>query len=269
MAFEAVREETRALLADGSFHGAERAESIWRKFLEKRSVSRRDRGRAKAAMAQTVIKQGSRLRVGEVRELYEDALRLVDDPSDRIAVIVAYGLLVKEWNVDEPAGRLAGELEALAETCMNPVMVAWAWIGFSRMMLALRRPDEAASSARRAYLLALDHNGAISEALKSEGEALLALGRLAQARESLEEALVHANSGHCVRDTRADLGLVAIAEGERDAAVFHLTKAVELPDYSDRQVERKVLKAVRALLKIDPNAADRLLEILEAHLESA
>lgn len=266
MQFEDVRLRSRSILAAGGFEAARAAEGVWRQYIDD-APSQRDRGMALGALAEVVAMQG---RVPEAQELFAVAAALVEQPKDRLTVAVGHAQVLAAAKLLSAAAPVVSELELLLAhpDALRP-LAAWGFSALSRLWLLQGRPDLAEEAAQAAVRTAQDAPGkpGMAEALSALAAAQEALGDLATALQTLEEAMTYMSSGHCLTEARAEHARLALQLGQLDTARASLRRAVELPDLRDRRILARILRIIATLYPVDPQTGAHLSEMLAAHLE--
>lgn len=216
-----------------------------------------------ARQAHELMMQG---RLGEAEDLFDDALQLTDNADATLQVLCGRARLVVMARRASEACALADKMRDLlgSPECSSTAPWGYAWI--SQLLLLANRVDEAISAAEEAVRVAENTGLARAEAYGALAAARERAGDVSGAMDSLERAMMYMTNPKCLMNARADHARLALLAGDTASAVRSLTRAVELPDFRDRQAIANVLSSIARLGAQNPTEAVQLVETLAVHL---
>lgn len=264
MGYLNVLAEARSVMATGSYDAAEQAERLLTRYAME-CGDPVEKGMALHAAADVMFRQG---KVHAAVECFQEAEGyLLNDNNELLKLYSSWAILSDEHGIPDHVPYLVSRLSDLlaAEGCSGDTMV-FGHLALARLYARLRDHERAVAAAEEAVRLADSLQVARAEAYSALSKALEASGRVAEAMETLEHAMLYMKEGHCLMNAMAEYGRLALLCGDRKTATQYLMRAVELPDHRDRQVLANVLRVVAQLVSEDPVNAASILERIAAHL---
>lgn len=267
MGYEEVINEARSILASGEFDAAQRAGIVLLTYAES-TDERRDKGMTLLAAAQV---SAMRAMVSEALEHYKAAEQYLDSPQDRLSLFIGFGvMLAQSGNVTLIPGVLTNLASTLA-TCaaLHTSNVAYGYATLARLQLAVDDHTGAENSASIAVSAGTVTGNGLAEAFSALSMVHEHAGRVSDAMNAMEDAMVHMTERHCLMEAQARYAQLALLHGDTKSATMHLRKAVEFPDFRDRIILAKVLRVTGQLINRDPKSAAAFTERLAAFLENS